>query len=86
MAHCQQARDLIDRRTEVVGVALVGRTGVDGRTYAQSADTREILCGKGALGIGDRRRGVFRATKRRAERIADRFKNLPTVLGDRRSH
>ncbi len=81
VADREQARDAVDRRAEVVAVALVGRTGMNGRAYAQSVDCRKILCGKSALGIEYRRNGVFGTREGRAERIAHRFENVAIVSG-----
>jgi hypothetical protein len=86
MGDREQARDAIDRRAEIVAVALVGGACVDGRTYPQSIDPREIFAGKSALCIEDCRYGVFGPRERRAERIADRFEDVAIVLGDRRVH
>jgi hypothetical protein len=55
---------------------------VDGRTYSQSVDLREILCGKRALSIEYRGNGFFGARERRAERIADYFENVTIVSGE----
>ena len=82
----QQTRDAVERRAEVVAVALVGGAGMHGRTNAQSIDGGEVFGAKRALGIEDRGNGIFGTRKGRAERVADGFEDAAAVLRDRRSH
>ena len=71
---------------DAVRDALVGRPGMNGRTYAQPIDGRKVFGAKGTLGIEDRRNRVFGARKGRAKRIANGFKNAPIVVRNRRAH
>ena len=84
--HREQTRDAVERRPEVVAVALVGRTRVDGRAHTQSVDPREVLTGESALGIEDRRHSTFRTRECRADRIANRFEHVTIMLDDGRVH
>ena len=82
----KQARDAIDRRTEIVAVALVGIAAVNGHAHAQSVDRIPIFRAEVVAG---RRRGGDRALdvgKRGAERVADGLENATAVRLDRGPH
>src|SRR5580658_7243901 len=82
----EQPRDAVERGSEVVALALIGRTGMNGGTYAQSIDPRKILRIQSALRIEYRCNGVLGAREGRTECIADGLKNVAIVVGDRRLH
>ena len=82
----QQPRYAVDRRSEIVAVALVGRTYMECGAYSQPVDCRKILGGNSALGTEYRHDGVFGMREGCAKRIAHRFENVASVSSDRRSH
>src|SRR5579872_1640107 len=79
----EQARDPVDRRSEIVAVAFLRVTGVDGDAHGQPVDRAPIFLRKRALRL---ERGCYRRRRRReysAKGVSNRLENVSTVSFDR---
>jgi hypothetical protein len=86
VADRQQPRNAIDRRSEVIAVALAGGSGMDCRAHRQAAQFGEILGREQPLHVEHRRNGVLRPGERGAECIAQRLENVAAPVRDRLTH
>jgi hypothetical protein len=71
MCDAEEARNAIDRGTEVIAVAFISGAGMYGGAHPQAVDGGEIFRTERALRIehgGDR---ILGSRERRAERVAD---------------
>src|SRR5579871_2259783 len=79
MADVEQARDAVQRRPEVIALALFGRAGMQRHPDAQAIDGRKILASEVALRCNRSSDAVFGASEGGTERVADRLEDVATV-------
>ena len=79
MADREQPRDAIDRRSEIIAVALVRMPGVDRHSHLEAVDAGPILGGEPLLCVERRGDRVGDVVKRRAKRVAHRLEDVSVV-------
>ncbi len=86
VADGKQARESIQRRAEIIAVALLGLADVERNANRDAAFGRKRFRLQNALNRVSRLHGIGYLRKRRAERIADSFENVAFVRFDLQAH